>query len=1180
MTPTKRTVCFVGLLAAASAAGQEDPELAARKLRLAPGLQATLYASEPQLVNPVAFTIDDRGRFFVVETHRLGTSVYDIRRYMPWLEDDLAARTVDDRIRMYRKWMGAEAEKLGVESERVRLLEDRDGDGRADSAGTFADGFATMADGIASGILTHGDDVYFANIPNLWLLRDTRATGRSDYRKALHTGYGVHMNYIGHDLHGLILGPDGKLYFSIGDRGLHVETGGRTVSNPDSGAVLRCNPDGSDLELFATGLRNPQELAFDAHGNLFTWDNNSDWHDMARVVHLVEGLDAGWRIGYQFHPTRGPWEEEKIWEKGADVPYRLPPVANLDHGPSGLAFYPGTGLPARYDHRFLACNFPGGVISWGVEPKGASFELIDVKEFLWNAWATDVEFGPDGAVYVSDWGEGWAMKGIGRIYRVSDPSLAKDPAVLEVRKLLAEGMWKRTPEEIARLLGHRDQRVRLRAQGDLAARGAAHIGLLEEIVGQSDTQLARLHAIWALGQIGPKASEALEAVARFLQNADSEVRAQAAKVLGDRRHPGAVAALGDPSPRVRFYACMAAARCARKEDFGPVVELLRANADRDPYLRHAGVMALAAIGGAETLVNDPSPAVRMGALLALRRLARPEIKAFLADRDASLVYEAARAIHDVPIPGAMAALAALMDNTGVAPHLAPRVIDACARVGTERTAGQLSWFARRHDFPAPLRAEALRALSEWDAPPARDRVVGLHRPYVPADRNAGRAAIRGIIDSLLKDPAEAVQLEAIRAQARHRWDEGVPMLADLVRDGRHAAAVRVEALRALAGMGKGREAVRAALEDPEVALRREAIRLVPSEKLPDAAALLANVALQAGPLPVRQAAVDALSAAGTDEILKRLADAPLPAGMRLEVDEALERRKLPRAKLPEAAMLEGGTASRGRDLFFAPSTGCVKCHKVKNGGGTVGPNLTLAAGRLSPQKILESIVNPNAEITKGYDQILVQLKSGDVKSGRLEREGDREFVLMDSEGRLETVAKADVQARKAGKSAMPEDYAKLPRRDLRDLVAFLATLKAVDPKTLPVEPGAVIVDDEDPRGFRTEGNWRTEPQGGDYGALAHWSFPDPSGRGKAIWTAELKPGRYRVYAWIGGDPLGEHATDAPFAVGDQIVRVDLARDAGTWRLLGTFALGEKAEVVLSNNASRNVYGDAVKFVLE
>src|SRR5205807_763403 len=170
-------------------------------------------------------------------------------------------------------------------------------------------------------------------------------------------GYGVRFGFIGHDLHGLRFGPDGKLYFSIGDRGLRVETEGRTVSSTETGAVLRCNPDGSGLEIVATGLRNPQELVFDQYGDLFTGDNNSDSGDEARWVYLVEGGDSGWRVGYQFmeNPySRGPFNEEKLWHPHFEgqAAYIVPPIANISSGPSGVAYFPGTGLPARFQDHF------------------------------------------------------------------------------------------------------------------------------------------------------------------------------------------------------------------------------------------------------------------------------------------------------------------------------------------------------------------------------------------------------------------------------------------------------------------------------------------------------------------------------------------------------------------------------------------------------------------------------------------------------------------------------------------------------------------------------------------------------------------------------------------------------------------------------------------------------------
>src|SRR5581483_2920738 len=282
-----------------------------------------------------------------------------------WLDDDLACRTVADRVAMYKKYLGSEFARYEVEHERVRRLVDRDGDGRADASTVFADGFNEPAAGIGAGILARKDDVWYACIPWLWKLRDTDGDGRADRRTLLHEGYGVHVGFLGHDLHGLTFGPDGRLYFSIGDRGFDVTTrDGRRLAVPDCGSVLRCFPDGTGLEVVATGLRNPQELAFDEYGNLFTVDNNSDSGDRARLVHIVEGGDSGWRIGYQFleRPnSRGPWNSEKMWDAGADEKpaFIVPPLANLSDGPSGLAYNPGTGLRGRDRGRFFLADFRG-----------------------------------------------------------------------------------------------------------------------------------------------------------------------------------------------------------------------------------------------------------------------------------------------------------------------------------------------------------------------------------------------------------------------------------------------------------------------------------------------------------------------------------------------------------------------------------------------------------------------------------------------------------------------------------------------------------------------------------------------------------------------------------------------------------------------------------------------------
>jgi len=343
------------------AKASDEGARAMKRFRMPKGVEVRLWAAEPLLANPVSFCFDGKGRCYVAETFRLGHGVTDDRGHMKWLDDDLASRTVADRVAMYKKFAGERfTSTYETEHDRVKLIWDSKGAGKADQAAVFADGFHHAADGIGAGVLARQRNVYYTCIPDVWLLKDTKGDGKADVKQSLATGFGVHVSFIGHDMHGLRMGPDGKLYFSIGDRGFNVTTKeGRHLFNPDSGGVLRCDPDGSNLEVVATGLRNPQELAFDQYGNLFTVDNNSDSGDKARLVYVVEGSDSGWRIGHQYGSDmgdRGPFNAEKVWHlPPAEQPaYIVPPLAHITSGPSGLCFnYGATALPERYRDHFL-----------------------------------------------------------------------------------------------------------------------------------------------------------------------------------------------------------------------------------------------------------------------------------------------------------------------------------------------------------------------------------------------------------------------------------------------------------------------------------------------------------------------------------------------------------------------------------------------------------------------------------------------------------------------------------------------------------------------------------------------------------------------------------------------------------------------------------------------------------
>src|SRR5689334_9562892 len=192
---------------------------------------------------------------------------------------------------------------------------------------------------------------------------------------------------------------------------------------------------------------------------------------------------------------------EKMWgmESWQTAPSQVPPVAHIGHGPSGICFNGGIGLPEAYKDHFFFVDFPGSVISFAVKPKGAGFEVVDQKTFVGDLWPTDVEIGNDGAVYIADWVNGWGMPNKGRIFRVADPVLAKSDAVMRAKELIARGTADVPIDELKDLLGHPDQRVRQAAQFELASLKA--VPAFKQAL-KSDAPLARLHAIWGLGQTG------------------------------------------------------------------------------------------------------------------------------------------------------------------------------------------------------------------------------------------------------------------------------------------------------------------------------------------------------------------------------------------------------------------------------------------------------------------------------------------------------------------------------------------------------------------------------------------------------------------------------------------------------------------------------------------------------
>ena len=355
---------------------------------------------------PVALDVDPWGRVYVAEGDRNQGGAEDNRRHMYWLDDDLASTTVEERRAYYEKWVKAgrveDPDHFTKRADRVYVLTDDDGDGTADGARELValerlgERHPRRRALARRGPLRDGDP---EPVPHARLSRAEKPEVET-----LATGFGVKTSLSGHDMHGLVHGPDGKIYFSMGDRGYNVTTreGKQLVPpiDPGRGAVFRMNPDGSGLEVFAEGLRNPQELAFDDYGNLFTGDNNGDGGDSARIVYVVEGGDSGWAMPYQTlvgDYVRGQWNAEKLWhlQHPTQPAWIVPPIAHLSNGPSGLAHYPGLGLPERYRGHFFLCDYryqpsKSQIWSFAVEPAGAGFRMVDDHAFVGQLLVTDV----------------------------------------------------------------------------------------------------------------------------------------------------------------------------------------------------------------------------------------------------------------------------------------------------------------------------------------------------------------------------------------------------------------------------------------------------------------------------------------------------------------------------------------------------------------------------------------------------------------------------------------------------------------------------------------------------------------------------------------------------------------------------------------------------------------------
>lgn len=445
-------------------------------LSLPPGFKATLFACDPLIEYPSVIAAGPRpGAIFVAIDYMTG--------------------------------LGSDGK---VKSE-IRLVEDTNGDGYADKATVVAKGFNSI-----QGLAYHDDTLFVMHAPFLTAVPKPGAhAAASAEQKHLLTGLGLPPEKNSSRLHcanGVTVGHDGWLYLALGDNGVNVLRleGDRLIHN--GGAILRCRPDGRDLHVFSTGLRNIYDIALDAELNVFTRDNENDGGTyMIRVCHAFHGSDHGYPYDYYERPD-----------------HAMKPIGDFDLGSSaGGVCYLETQFPPAYRGNLFFGEWGKSVVRYELKRAASGFAPVKEIEFAsgnpkdaYPFKPTDVIVQRDGTLMVSDYADGQRPKrGRGRIYHIAHvgqgvPPVSKDSTLAS--KLNSESYFDRW--EAQKIAAH-GGRAAL-AQLDKAALG----------------QRARLHLIWARARTdGANALDGLLRMAK--EDPDPGVRAQAVRAIADLADP-------------------------------------------------------------------------------------------------------------------------------------------------------------------------------------------------------------------------------------------------------------------------------------------------------------------------------------------------------------------------------------------------------------------------------------------------------------------------------------------------------------------------------------------------------------------------------------------------------------------------------------------------------------------
>ena len=1077
--------------------------------KVADGLKLSLWASDSLAPDPIAMDIDDEGKVYITRSNRNKNSEFDIRGHRDWMTESIALESVEDRRAFLHRKFAPELSKenewfpdlnndsihdwhdLAVEQDEIWMLEDTDNDGIADISTQILNDFNDEINDQAGALLVRDEDVFVGIGPGMYRLMDTNGDKILDEKTSIATGFAVHIGFSGHGMSGAIEGPDGKIYWGIGDIGANITTvDGENLKYPNEGVIVRSNPDGTDFEVFAHGLRNTHEFVFDAYGNIISSDNDGDHKgESERLVHIVEGSDAGWRANWQYGKYTDPknngynvWMDEKLfiprWE--GQAAYIMPPIQNFHNGPTGMRYNPGTALGKKWLDKFFLVEFVGDptrshIWSFDLKPKGASFELNTDESILSGVLPTGIDFGPDGALYLADWVNGWGSKNYGRVWKldVTESTNDLEQERLETQRLMTHNYKDDDSENLVKLLSYGDMRIRQKAQFELAKRTFWGYRALKRVLKDSVNQFARIHAIWGIGQIAAKDKDDAKPLLELLNDSDPEIIAQCAKVLGDLRYEKAadslIALTTHENDRVKFYAAQALGRLKYEKATKPLLDMIVANNDKDLYLRHAAVLALSRIGNAEpilALANNENKSLRIAAVLILRKLQDPNISVFLSDKDEYIVTETARAINDdLSIEEALPALAATLEKKEYTSEpLLRRAINAALRVGGEKELELLVNFAKRENVSNQLRGEALSALGTWNNPSVLDRVDGRYRGEVSREGSQLKDEIEKDIPYFLEDTNPEILIGISKTISELGIRTYNDELYKIFRNNK-SPEVRATILNTLGKLGfdKMETAMVTGMQDSNQEVRTAAVGLLgelnlPKEKLP----AIVGPIFKKGSVSEQQRMLDVLGdlpVENSNAILTSLIDkaskGQLGQGILLDLMESVKATENPKLiaqleTLKKAGYtadsyqetLYGGNRWAGRNVFNGnPTAQCVRCHAVNGSGGEVGPALDNIADVLSREQLLEALIEPSARLAPGYGSVTLTLTDGQKVQGVLIEERKNDLLLRTSEAEPLEIPLQRIKKRENSMSAMPAMGRMISRRELRDLMEYLGSLK-------------------------------------------------------------------------------------------------------------------------------------------